>query len=342
MRFYMKWIHALIIIQLAILTGCTTTVDVSNMTKEGLYLEAESEKQWTGIAVDENNRVFTNFPKWSDDYDTGVYEIINGKLVAFPSENYNKNIFVCVQSVVVDDKNRLWVLDPANPQFKGVHPQGARLYSFDLKTNELIKIYSFPRQDLAVDSYLNDVRIDTDNNFAYITDSGVGGIYVVNLETGEILRRLNTHYSVKAETNLLVCDGYLWENEVASDGIALDKDNNYLYYTALTGHTLYRVKTSELRNKDLTPQVEMLAKIPATDGMIIDNNGNIWLGGLEDNSINKIDIDSGKLTKVVKSKDIKWADSFSFDKDGFIWFTTSQIHLPEDKRGKYKIYKYEY
>lgn len=38
--------------------------------------------------------------------------------------------------------------------------------------------------------------------------------------------------------------------QIASDGIALDTKNGYLYYHALTGHTLYRIKTSYLTDEN--------------------------------------------------------------------------------------------
>jgi sugar lactone lactonase YvrE len=40
--------------------------------------------------------------------------------------------------------------------------------------------------------------------------------------------------------------------QFASDGIALSPDGQYLYYQALTGATLYRVKTSALRDSPST------------------------------------------------------------------------------------------
>lgn len=39
---------------------------------------------------------------------------------------------------------------------------------------------------------------------------------------------------------------------------------------------------------------------------------------------------------------VRWADSFSEDAKGNIYFTTSQINYPIDEREKYKIYKLIY
>jgi len=312
-----------------------------------LQILASSQKQWTGVAVSKDNRIFVNYPKWSDQVPVSVAEIVNGKPVAFPNTKWQdrtqKDAFVAVQSVVVDQKDRLWVLDTKNPQFKGVMKNGPVLYQFSLENNKMVKAYNFPKGVFQPNSYFNDVRVDTKNEFAYMTDSGNGAIIVLDLNSGESRRLLDHHSSTESETDHLICDGIKWMNSVHSDGIALSNDLQYLYYIALTGHSLYRIKTSLLRNKknsseELEQAIEKVANIPATDGMMFDRKGNLWLGGLEDNSINQFTTNN-KLIKVIQNKEIRWADSFAKDQKGNIYFTTSQIHLPEDRRISYDLIK---
>lgn len=45
----------------------------------------------------------------------------------------------------------------------------------------------------------------------------------------------------------------------------------------------------------------------------------------------------GTVEKVIKNVIIRWADSFAIDKSGDIYFTTSQIHLPNEMRKQYQI-----
>jgi hypothetical protein len=54
------------------------------------------------------------------------------------------------------------------------------------------------------DSYLNDIRIDNARNFAYLTDSGYGGIIVVNISTGEAWRKLDGDPSVLGDPSVPV------------------------------------------------------------------------------------------------------------------------------------------
>jgi sugar lactone lactonase YvrE len=177
----------------------------------------------------------------------------------------------------------------------------------------------------------------------YLTDSGDGAIIVLNLKTGISKRLLDKHYSTESEVDSLICDGIVWKNTVHSDGIGLSNDRAYLYYVALTGHTLYRIPTKVLRDTSLTEDeifeaVEKVAKIPATDGIMFDKKGNLWLGGLEDNSINVL-LKDKTLKKYHQHPSIRWADSFAKDIDGNIYFTTSQIHLPEKDRKQYQLFR---
>ena len=105
---------------------------------------AESDYQWTGIAVSKSKRVFVNYPTWDVKSPFKVAEIIDGKEVAYPSLKDNDR-FTSVQSVVIDKSDRLWILDPANPQFNGVVESGAHLFLVDLNTNLIPKEFKIPK-----------------------------------------------------------------------------------------------------------------------------------------------------------------------------------------------------
>ncbi len=318
--------------------------------EEGVLQEtASSDRQWTGVAVSDQNRVFVNYPYWSEDVPVSVAEIVDGQAVPYPSPEWNdrKNdeSFNAVQSVVIDADNRLWVLDTQNPHFKGVQKGGPVLYQFDLKTNRKVTAFRFPAGVYQPNSYFNDVRIDTEKEIAYLTDSGNGALIVLNLTTGSSRRLLEAHSSVQSEIDYLVCDGGIWKNSVDADGIALTPNGSTLYYIALTGHTLYRISTEALSDESLSPEelarhVERVAAVPATDGMMFDRAGNLWLGGLENNAINRLDPE-GNLIRVLQDPAIRWADSFAMDRTGTIYFTTSQIHLSEKDPGPYQVLSFQ-
>jgi len=189
------------------------------------------------------------------------------------------------------------------------------------------------------DVYINDIRIDNQNGFAYLSNSNTGGIVVLNIKSGESRLVLGNSPSVKSDPNyhfsplgneLKKGDGSLLK--VNSDGIALTPDHQYLYYKPLTDNRLYRIKTSLLRDfktpeNVLEKSVEDLGKFITTDGMIFDNKGNLYLGDLEKSSIVKITPDLKMETLVQDQEKLIWPDSYSISDDGYLNISNSQIQL---------------
>lgn len=313
-----------------------------------LELIAESDKLWTGVAISKEKRIFVNFPRWDMNVEVSVGEIINGEVIPYPTKESNnwtldissENTFICVQSVYIDDENYLWILDPANPYFQGVIDLTAKLHKVDLNNDQIVETFHFDSTVIYKNSYLNDIRIDTDRQIAYITDSGIGSIIVTNLITGESKRLLEGDPSVTAHFEHLTFGENRIPVKVDVDGLALSNDKSYLYYIPLTSHTLYRIKTEFLRNGTANKEhVEVVTPLQAaTDGIMFDNNNNLYLGGLENNSV-YVFTNNKELVQFVTDERIKWADSFAKDYEGNMYFTTSQLHIAPQERVKYGIYK---
>jgi sugar lactone lactonase YvrE len=162
-----------------------------------------------------------------------------------------------VQDVYVDPNDDLWIIDPAAPKMQEVVKGRPKLVKVDLKTNQVAQNIPFDDDVAPKKSYLNDVRVDPKASVAFITDSGLGAIVVVNLRSGKARRRLADHKSTKAEpgVKLIIDRRELLDQkksspQINSDGIALDSKNDYLYYHALTGHTLYRVKNGVFEGRE--------------------------------------------------------------------------------------------
>ncbi len=101
----------------------------SSVWAEPVALEevaAFHSQQVTGVTVSTKGRVFVNFPFWSDDHTVSVAKVVERKLKPFPDDAWNAKDgpppqhWICVQSVVVDDQDELWVLDPASPKTEAV------------------------------------------------------------------------------------------------------------------------------------------------------------------------------------------------------------------------------
>ena len=323
------------------------------------------DQQVTGVGVStKSGRVFVNFPYWSDKHSISVAEIVNGQAKPFPNDEWNKpgspaSHFVCVQSVVVDDQDNLWVLDPAAPKMQGIVKGGPKLVKIDLHANQLVQTIPFGEDIAPAKSYLNDVRIDTRSETAFITDSGKGAIIVVNLKNGNARRLLDGHPSTQPEKSFkLVVDGReLLDQQkkappqIASDGIALDATNGYVYYHALTADTLYRIKTSfltdeKLSKKNLESKVERVARTPAPDGMLEAPDGSIYLTDLEHNAIVHWNPATKNIEQVIADNRLTWPDTLSWGPNSELYVTASQIqNMPRFNDGKstrtgpYKLWK---
>ena len=322
-------------------------------------------QQVTGITVSAKGRIFVNFPFWADDHTTSVAEIIDGKPKPYPDEGWQRKDgdpqkrWVCVQSVVVDDHDALWVLDPASPKTEAVLPGGPKLVKIDLATNKVVQTIPFDATIAPEKSYLNDVRFDTKTGHAFITESGTGALIVVDLKSGKARRLLADHPSTKVEPDAqIVVDGMKIIDPKTqgppafqADGIALDRDGGWLYYHALTAATIYRLKTAALIDESLTPEqlakkVEKLGPTPKPDGMLEGRDGTVYLAAFEEDAIARFDPKTKKTTTVVADPRLQWPDTMAWGPEGSLYVTTSQIHrMPKyhggqsKQQGPYAIYR---
>jgi sugar lactone lactonase YvrE len=312
------------------------------------------EHQVTGISVSEDNRIFVNFPRWTEDNAVSVAELVDGTVKPYPDEEWNawrnakkdevtpEDHWVCVQSIVADGRGSLWVLDPAAPAQAHLVSGGAKLVQIDLASNKVKQTIAFDEDVAPQGSYLNDVRFSNDGKYAYITDSGVvGALLVIDLAAGTTVRLLDSHPSTQTKKGLNVsADGEVLRRpdgrgvEFSADGIELSGDGKYLYWQAIKGDELYRIPTETLlgaglRGEDVSGAVEPYGKNGVNDGLLIARGtDDMYLTSVQDNSIkvrNLADGPSGEPRVVVQDERLRWPDTFSQGPDGTIYVTTSHI-----------------
>ena len=308
----------------------------------------------TGVSVAQNGRIFVNFPRWGDNVPYTVAEVVNGKTIPYPNAAFNRlnrndpaNCLVCVQSVVVDAKNRLWILDPAAPLLGPALPNGPKLVCVDLATNKITKKIVFDASVVPSTSYLNDVRFDLRKGkagVAYITDSGAkgsGGIIVVDLASGNARRLLANHPSVNAAPKFLpsVEGQPLMKREknkppqyldLKSDGIAISADGSRLFYCPLASRHLYSVPTDVLLDETQTAD-EVSASVTdhgekgsASDGLEQDNKNRIYATAYEQNAVLRR-LPDGTFETVVHDARLLWPDTMSIA-GNYLYVTANQLH----------------
>ena len=134
------------------------------------------------------------------------------------------------------------------------------------------------------------------------------------------------------------------------DGIALGEE--WLYFGALSGPYLYRIRLSDLTNRSapdsqLAARVERYVQKPLSDGLSIDVEGNVYITDVEHNSIFHVDKER-ELRTLLRSPQVRWPDALSFGPDGWLYVADSaladvvlQSHDHIRSRGPYKIYRFQ-
>ena len=212
------------------------------------------------IAVSEDGRVFfTLHPDGRPP--TTVHELIDGKPVPYPDLEYQSEAegipyFQSILAIRIDRQNRLWVLDFAD------FGQGTpRISAFDLRTNELVHTYDFPSDVAGLTSMLNDFQVSPNGNKIYIAETSPlvhnPALIVYDVEARQSRRVLDGHESVLAKNYVIQAPGRdmiiygMYNMRIGVDSIALDRDGEWLYYGAVTGDTMYRVRAADLDDASL-------------------------------------------------------------------------------------------
>jgi sugar lactone lactonase YvrE len=328
----------------------------------------------TGVTVSSEGRIFVNFPRWGDDVAFTVGEIRGAKVSAYPDVATNtfdptrpSETFSSVQSVVVDAANRLWILDTGAPNFAPPIAGATKLVAVDLATDKVVKKIVLSAGTATSTPYTNDVRFDLRQGkagVAYITDSssrGPGAIIVVDLESGESWRKLEGDPSTSPDSTFVA----IVEGEklairakgkapvtlaVSADGIATSADGAMLYYSPLSSRHLYSVPTAMLRDRSIdassvSKSVVDLGEKGASDGLMSDDQGHVYAGDYEHNSIRELQA-GGEWHTIAHDSRILWPDTLWVASNHYLYFIANQLnrqalfHDGIDFRAKpYKLFR---
>ncbi|GAB4018265.1 L-dopachrome tautomerase-related protein [Spirosoma koreense] len=300
-----------------------------------------------GLGVSQQNRLFVTFPKNAENYDYGLVELVSRsdgtkERIPYPSAVWNqwdslkpRDRFMNVQALFVDQTNRLWVLDPANPAGQKAIPEGIKLLKINLQTNQVERIYRFedlPRERTG----LNDVQVDTQRQIAYLSDPGRAAIVVLDLASGKSRTVLeNTPFTKADAAFILTIDGKGVRDSQGNpfrsnvNGIALTHDFTYLYFRPITQTKLFRIATRYLADPavsatEVASHVEVMGETGVSHGMIADKAGNVYLTDSPDKAIRYFSPDR-QLKWLVQDNRLLWPDSFGIGSDGYLYVTAAQI-----------------
>jgi sugar lactone lactonase YvrE len=264
-------------------------------------------------------------------------------------------LFDTVLGVVIDRHNRLWTIDHGNHGTRA-----PRLLAFDLDNGTVLHDHRLPPEIAPIGSFLQDLQVSADGRTLIIADASFWrkspAIIVYDIESGTARRVLEAHPSVSAENYVIRNNdhemsffGGLVSLQGGIDGIALGTE--WLYFAALSGSELYRVRLRDLRDtklpeSQLVKRIEKFSPKPLSDGLSIDVEGNVYVTDIEHGAIFLVGPDRESRT-LLRSGDIRWPDALSFGPDGWLYIADSAlgevILRPQDhirSQGPYKIFRF--
>ena len=243
-----------------------------------------------------------------------------------------------VLGIQSDSRGIVWMLD--NGMRGSTTP---KLVAWDTQHDKLHKIIMLPEPSTPANAFVNDLVVDETHNSIYISDPAGGdnaALIVVDIRSGDARRVLQGHASVVPENMDLIiageaveirqADGSVIRPRVGVNPIALDTDNEWLYYGPMHGSSLYRIRVSDLLIREfesgaLADKVERYGRKPISDGISIDGDGNVYITDLANNAIGVID-HSREYRIYLRDERLSWPDALSFGPDNRLYTVSNQLH----------------
>ena len=187
---------------------------------------------------------------------------------------------------------------------------------------------------------MQDLQVDSTGRHVFIADVSFWrkspGLVVYDVESQTARRVLDDHESVSPQdwlirnpTKDMEFFGGLVVLKPGVDGIAIDRNDEWIYYGAMTHDTMYRVEVDDLLDASLSSgalaaRVLPVGEKPLNDGLSTDNEGNVLITDVEHGAVLRMKPD-GTLTTLIASPRIRWADALSYGPDGWLYVADSAI-----------------
>ncbi len=286
------------------------------------------------LAVSADGRVFYTIHPESRPTGAKLLEWVDGAPRAFPSDEA-QSLFETPLGLAIDPQNRLWSIDHGN------HGTGTpRLLAFDLSTGEVVHDHAFDSSVAQLGSFLQDLQVDSTGEHVFIADVSFWrknpGLVVYDVDKKRARRVLQSDPSVVAQdwlirnpTKDMKFFGGLVVLKPGVDGIAISRDDEWVWYGAMAHDTMYRIKVADLLDESLSEgalaaRVQDVGRKPLNDGLSTDVEGSVLITDVEHNAVIRMTPD-GELTTLVKDTRIRWPDALSFGPDGWLYVADSAI-----------------
>jgi sugar lactone lactonase YvrE len=321
-----------------------TTAVAQKASRQGnLEVVATLEQGPGNVAVTPGGRIILSQHQLFYSPELRVVKLLkDGRTVAFPNARWAKapgldgiglNSVLGIRS---DRNGVVWMLDNG-----GTTP---RVVAWSTKSEKLHLIIPIRAPGTRPGSFHNDLAVDLANGALYLADFGGEegpSIVVVDLKTGKSRRTLEGHASVQAEDIETVIegraprqkqhDGSLKEARVGLNPITIDAKSQWVYYGAMHSDDLWRVRTQDLRNPKLSAEelgrrVERYVTKAPSDGISIDDSGNVYVTDITRKAIGVTGPDGKYRVLVQDDEQLAWPDGISVGPDGWMYATVNKLN----------------
>lgn len=353
---YYRWCFSLLVF-ISVVSSISVFAD-DQPTQLELVANFESNIPPGNIAIGPDGRIFLSVHEFYSKPLRIVELLKDGSTRPYPNEDWayeaqsrTSGGLYGVLGLNVDDNGVLWLLDVSGKDRAG------RLIGWDTTKEMLHKIIYLAKPIIEDHSFLNDFAIDTKHNAIYVADTGVGSIIVVDLQTGQARRVLDTTPATKAENIDIIIEGKQVQlaGEPARLGInpiTIDHNYEFVYFGPMSGTSIYRIATRHLLDNSLTnnllsKHIERFGDKPISDGITIDNNGNVYITSITDSSIG-VTNPKGKYQTLFKQDDLPWPDGMAVGLDNYIYVTINELHRSpvlnggkDASQGQFKVVRFK-
>jgi sugar lactone lactonase YvrE len=249
--------------------------------------------------------------------------------------------FTSVIGVQVTQDGTLWMLDMGG---EGISP---KLVGWDTKANRLKSVHVIPIEASVANSFYQDFAVDEKRGKVFIADMSRGGmidksepaIVVIDLKTGQTRRVLSGNKFFQPGETPIIAEGKpmqmkddqntVHQIKLGLNPIAIDPENDWVYFGAMTPGKLYRVSAETLGNfakseSEIESVIEVYADKPSCDGIAAGENGKVYITNVNEGAISIAD-QSGTRTWI-KDDRIVWPDGLYVAPDKSVIVTVNQLN----------------
>jgi sugar lactone lactonase YvrE len=221
-----------------------------------------------------------------------------------------------------DREGRVWMLSSGG---------APHLYAWDLATHTLVHDFTFEGRRVG----FNDIALALSHGKIILSDTTNLGLAILDVASGALTQRLLGHASMQAEDIVATINGTVLGNggqplRGALNPLTIDSNEEWVYYGAMSGTTIYRVRVSDLLNSTLddtalAARIERYADKSASAGITIDDAGNVYVTDVQAHGIGVAAPGQPYRLLVSDPERLAWADGISVGPDGYIYTANNQL-----------------